>query len=152
MTMEQFMHGVSIVDGRVTERSLRYNEIVTAIKVPTPAAGTKQAYFRIADRTAIDFPLASAAVVAKLNGTTVSSAKIVLGHVATHPIRATSAESYLAGKQLTEAVIAETAQKALDGATPLTHESVGANGIGQSNKFRTYILAGAVTNALRSLS
>jgi xanthine dehydrogenase YagS FAD-binding subunit len=151
-TMEQFLPGVSIVDGRVTERSLRYNEIVTSINIPTPASGTKQAYFRITDRTAIDFPLASAAVVAKMNGSTVSSAKIVLGHVATHPIRAHSAESYLAGKQLTESVMAEAAQKALDGATPLTHQSVGAHGIGENNSFRTYILAGAVTNALRTLS
>jgi len=151
MTMEQFLPGVTTVDGRVKENSLRYNEIVTAINVPTPAAGTQQSYFRITDRTAIDFPLASAAVVAKFNGSTVSSVKIVLGHVATHPIRASSAESYLVGKQLTETVIAEAAQKALDGSTPLTHKSVGANGEGANNKFRTFILAGAVTNALRSL-
>jgi len=57
----------------------------------------------------------------------------------------------LSGKQLTEANIATAAQNAIAGATPLTHESLGANGLGQGNGFRTYILAGAVTNALRSL-
>jgi xanthine dehydrogenase YagS FAD-binding subunit len=151
LTMEQFLPGVSIVDGRVKENSLRYNEIVTQINIPTPAAGAQQAYFRIADRTAIDFPLASCAVVATFNGTNVASAKIVLGHVATKPIRASSAESFLSGKELTEANIATAAQNAIEGATPLTHESLGANGLGQGNGFRTYILAGAVTNALRSL-
>ncbi|MGA2199853.1 MAG: FAD binding domain-containing protein [Nitrososphaerales archaeon] len=151
MSMEQFLPGVSIVDGRVKENSLRFNEIVTSINVPTPASGTQQAYFRIADRTAIDFPLASAAVVVGFNGSTVSSAKIVLGHVATKPIRATSAESAIVGQQLTETVIANAAQKAFAGATPLTHGSLGANGTGQGNAFRTYIGQGAVMNALRSL-
>jgi len=151
-TMEQFLPGVSIVDGRVKENNLRYNEIITQINIPVPPAGAEQAYFRIADRTAIDFPLASASVVATFNGSTVASAKIVLGHVATHPIHATTAESYLAGQQLTEDVIATAAQKASnDNAQPLTHESIGAQGAGPGNAFRQFILAGAVTNALRSL-
>jgi xanthine dehydrogenase YagS FAD-binding subunit len=151
MTMEQFLPGVSIVDGRVKENSLRYNEIITQINVPTPASGSQSSYFRIADRTAIDFPLASCAVVANFNGSTVSSSKVILGHVATHPIEAHSVESAINGQQLTEAVIATAAQKALEGSTPLTHESVGAQGAGQGNAFRQYILSGAVTNALRSL-
>jgi xanthine dehydrogenase YagS FAD-binding subunit len=152
LTMEQFLPGVSIVDGRVKENSLRYNEIITQINIPTPASGTQQSYFRIADRTAIDFPLASVAVVAAFNGSTVSSSKIVLGHVATHPIRAHSAESAINGQQLTESVIATAAQKVLDGSVPLTHESIGAHGTGPGNAFRQYILSGAVTNALRMLS
>jgi len=151
LTMEQFLPGVSIVDGRVKENSLRYNEIVTQINVPTPASGTEQSYFRVADRTGIDFPLASVAVAAQFSGSTVSSSKIVLGHVATHPIRATSAESAISGQQLTESVIATAAQNAFSSATPLTHLSVGAPGVGQSNAFRTYIGQGAVVNALRSL-
>jgi len=151
LTMEQFLPGVSIVDGRVKENSLRYNEIITQINVPTPASGTEQSYFRIADRTAIDFPLASCAVVAQFSGSTVSSSKIILGHVATHPLRAGSAESAINGQQLTETVIANAANAVIDGSTPLTHESVGANGVGQGNAFRQYILQGALKNALRSL-
>ncbi len=152
LTMEQFLPGVSIVDGRVKENSLRYNEIVTQINIPTPTSGTQQAYFRITDRTAIDFPMASVAVVATFNGSTVSSSKIVLGHVATHPIRAHSAESAINGQQLTESVIATAAQKAFAGAVPLTHVSISVTGAGQGNGFRTYIGQGAVINALRSLA
>jgi len=76
VTMDQFLPGVSIVDGRVKENSLRYNEIVTQINVPTPAAGSLSAYFRMADRTAIDFPLASAAVVVGVNGSTITNATL----------------------------------------------------------------------------
>jgi len=150
-TMEQFLPGVSIVDGRVKENSLRFNEIVTQINVPAPASGSQSAYFRIADRTAIDFPLASCAVSATFNGNTPSNAKIVLGHVATKPIRSIAVEAAINGQTLNEATIANAAAKAIEGATPLTHESIGANGLGQGNGFRTFILAGAVTNALRSL-
>jgi len=155
LTMEQFLPGVTIVDGRVKENSLRYNEIITAINIPMPASGTQSSYFRIADRTAIDFPLAAAAVVAQFNGSTVSSSKVVLGHVATKPLRAGSVESAINGQTLSESVIAAAAAHATDGATPLTHLSVGANGTNSqeasNNAFRQYILTGAVTNALRAL-
>jgi len=155
LTMEQFLPGVTIVDGRVKENSLRYNEIITSINVPALAAGTESSYFRIADRTAIDFPLASAAVVAQFSGSTVSSSKVVLGHVATKPLRASSVESAINGQTLTESVISSAAQHAIDGSTPLSHLSVGANGNNQNesanNAFRQYILQGAVKNALRSL-
>ena len=94
-------------------------------------------------------------MVAQFSGSTVSSSKVVLGHVATHPIRAGSVESAINGKTLTESVIGAAAAHATDGSSPLTHLAVGANGNNQNesgnNKFRQYILVGAVTNALRSL-
>jgi xanthine dehydrogenase YagS FAD-binding subunit len=142
--IEQFMPGTSIVDGRVKENILHYNEIVTQIHVPTPAAGSRSAFFKAADRTAIDFALASCAVSATFSGSTVSNAKVVLGAVAGKPLRASSAESYLSGKQLTEDVIAQAATNALSGATPLSY--------GTGNQFRVYIAEGVVKKALRSLS
>jgi len=156
-TMDQFIPGVSIVDGRVKENTLQYNEIVTSINVPPPAAGTKSAFFRVVDRDAIDFPFASVAVAATFSGSNVATVNLVLGHVATHPLRATSAQSYLVGKSLTEDVIAGAADQALAGATPLTHSAVGAYGTqdGHStpgNAFRVYIAKGAVINALRLLN
>ena len=155
-TMDQFLPGVSIVDGRVKENSLRYNEIITQINVPAPASGTLSTFFRMTDRGAVDFPFASAAVVAETNGSTISSARVVLGHVVTKPLRAHSAESYLAGKSLplSEAVITQAAQNALSGATPLTHPSTSAAGpsFGQGNGFRVFIAQGVVKNALRALN
>jgi len=153
-TMDQFIPGVSVVDGRVKENTLHYNEFVTQISVPVPAAGTKSAFFRVAERDAIDFPFADAAVSATFNGSNVATVSLVLGHVGTKPIRASAAQSYLVGKSLTEDVIAAAADQALSGATPLTHPSVGAHGEQQGtpgNAFRVYVAKGAVINALRMI-
>jgi xanthine dehydrogenase YagS FAD-binding subunit len=154
MSMDQFMPGVTIVDGRVKENSLAYNQIITQINVPTPASGTLSTFFRMTDRAAIDFPLASAAVVAQTSGSTITSARVVLGHVANKPLRAHSAESYLVNQTLplSESVIAQAAQNALSGATPLTHPNISAANTGQGNGFRVYIAEGVVKNALRALS
>ena len=156
-TMDQFIPGVSIVDGRVKENTLHYNEFVTQINVPVPASGTKSAFFRVTDRDAIDFPFASVAVAATFNGSNVATMSMVLGHVATKPLRVPAAQSYLVGKSLTEDVIASAADQALSGATPLTHSAVGAFGTqdGHStpgNAFRVYVAKGAVINALRLLN
>ncbi|MDG6901386.1 MAG: xanthine dehydrogenase family protein subunit M [Nitrososphaerota archaeon] len=142
--IEQFMPGTSIVDGRVKENILRYNEIITQVHIPSPPSGSRSAFFKVSDRTAIDFALASCAVSATFSGSTVSSARVVLGAVAEKPLRASSAEQYLSGKQLTEDVIAQAASTALTGATPLTY--------GTGNQFRVFIAEGAVKKALRSLS
>jgi len=146
LTMDQFMPGISIVDGHVKENSLRYNEIITQIHLPAPASGSRSAFYKVSDRTAIDFALASCAVSATFNGSTVSSAKVVLGAVAEKPIRATAAESYLSGQTVpfNDQVLSNAATKALSGATPLT--------VGAGNSFRVFIAQGAVKNALRGLS
>jgi len=155
ISMDQFIPGVTIVDGRVKENTLHYNDVLTSISVPVPAAGTKSAFFRVVDRNAIDFPFASVAVSATFNGSSVSKASVVLGHVGTKPIRAHDAESYLAGKSVTdESAISAAADKALAPAVPLTHPSVGAHGVQQGtpgNAFRVYVAKGAVINALRLL-
>ena len=142
-SMDQFMPGITVVDGRIKENCLRYNEILTQVHIPAPASNSASAFYKVSDRGAIDFALASCAVNVTFNGTSVSSAKVVLGGVAEKPIRATAAESYLSGQQLTEAVISEAATKALSGATPLT--------TGTGNAFRVYIAQGAVAKALRAL-
>ncbi len=142
-SMDSFMPGVTIVDGRVKENSLRYNEIVTSINVPAPASGSVSAFYKASDRNAIDFALANCAVSATLSGTTASNVRLVLGGVANKPIRATAAESYLNGQQLNASVISAAATKALSGATPLT--------TGTGNAFRVYIAQGVVQKALSSL-
>lgn len=144
VTMDQLIPGVSVVDGRVKQNSLRYNEIVTEFHIPTPASGTKSAYHKVRDRGSVDFALASAAVSATFNGSNVSKVSIVLGGVATTPHRASSAESYLVGNQLTESVITNAAQKALANAAPLT--------TGTTNNFRVYLAQGAVKQALRAIA
>ncbi len=146
ISMDQLMPGVSIVDGRVTEISLHYNEILTEIHIPMPASGTQSTFYKLADRGGIDFALASAAVAVTTNGSSISSAKVVLGGVANKPLRAHSAESSLVGQTLplSASAIAQAAQNAVAGATPLT------TGIG--NSFKLQQVVATVTKALTNLS
>jgi len=146
VSMDQLMPGITIVDGRVTELSLHFNEILTEIHIPAPASGTQSAFYKVADRGGIDFALASAAVVVTTNGSTVSGAKVYLGGVANTPHQAKSAESALVGQALplSDSAIASAAQSAVSGATPLT--------LGVGNAYKVQLAVGAVKKALAMLS
>ncbi len=143
MSIDQLLPGINIVDGHVKENVAHYNEILTEIHVPAPSLGTRSAYYKVRPRETWDFGLASAAVAAKFDGNTISHARIVLGSVDVKPHRAISAEQLLVGRQLTEDNIAQTAEKALEEATPLT--------FGTGNAFRIELAKGAVKKALRRL-
>jgi len=144
LTMDQFMPGTTIVDGRVKENSLRYNEIITQVHMPMPASGSMSAFFKVSERGSYDFAMASCAVSATISGGTLSNTRVVLGGVAEKPLRASGAESYLNGQQLSDSVIAQAATNALSGATPLTN--------GTGNQFRVFLAQGAVKGALRALT
>jgi len=99
------------------EIALLPNEILTEIVVPHE--GTKNATYEVRQKQALDWPLAAASVALKMKGSTVSSAKIVLGHVAPTPWEATQAEQALAGKAVTPESAEEAAKAALVDAKPL---------------------------------
>jgi xanthine dehydrogenase YagS FAD-binding subunit len=101
------------------EYDLKPNEILTDILVP-PTKGTKMAIYEVRQREALDYPLAAAAVVLRLDGKTVKSARVVLGHVAPVPWPAPEAEAVLVGKTISEAVADEAGKAAVSKATPLS--------------------------------
>jgi len=101
------------------EYDLKPNEILTDILVP-PAGGAKMAVYEVRQREALDWPLAAAAVLLKLDGKTVKSARVVLGHVAPVPWPSPEAEKTLAGKTVSEAVADEAGKAAVSSATPLS--------------------------------
>ena len=106
------------------ENVLKDGEIVSEVQVPSPAAGAKSAYMKFKERESLDFAMASAAVSIEFAGDkTVANANVVLGGVATIPWRAKDAEAYLKGKKLDDAVIAQAAVLALNGAAPLEHNA-----------------------------
>src|SRR5947207_15591830 len=82
--------------------------------------GTKSATYEVRQKEALDWPLATASVALKMKGSTVSSAHIVLGHVAPTPWVATQAEQALAGKAVTPESAEEAAKAALADAKPLS--------------------------------
>jgi xanthine dehydrogenase YagS FAD-binding subunit len=100
------------------EIALLPNEILTEIIVPHD--GTKNATYEVRQKQALDWPLASASVALKMKGSTVSSAKIVLGHVAPTPWEATQAGQALAGKAVTTESAEEAAKAAVAAAKPLS--------------------------------
>jgi len=101
------------------EYDLKPNEILTDILVP-PAGGAKMAVYEVRQKEALDWPLAAAAVVLNLDGKTVKSARVVLGHVAPVPWSSPEAEQALAGKAVSDAVAEAAGKAALAGAAPLS--------------------------------
>jgi xanthine dehydrogenase YagS FAD-binding subunit len=101
------------------EIALQPGEILTEILVPR-GAGIRNATYEIRQKTALDWPLATASIALKMKGKTVEEARVVLGHVAPTPWRAEAAERVLAGKELTPALAAEAAKAATEGAKPLS--------------------------------
>jgi xanthine dehydrogenase YagS FAD-binding subunit len=117
--------------------SLDADEIITEIQVPTPAAGTKSAYLKFAFRKAIDFPLASAAVVVTQASGTVSAASIVLGGVFNSPKVATAAQDSIKGKAIDATTADAAGTAATTGATTLP-----------KNKYKVQIIKTMVKRAL----
>jgi xanthine dehydrogenase YagS FAD-binding subunit len=83
----------------------------------------KIAHYEIRQKQAFDWPLAVAAVGLSMNGTSVQSARVVVGYVAPIPWRSAEAERALAGKSITEDVAKTAADAALQGAKPLSHNA-----------------------------
>jgi xanthine dehydrogenase YagS FAD-binding subunit len=117
------------------EIALLPNELVTEIVLP--AADTHSATYEVRQKEALDWPLAAASVVLNMAGDTVSSARIVLGHVAPTPWVAVEAQMAVAGKAVTQAVAAEVGKAALEGATPLSQ-----------NRYKVQLARVAVKRAL----
>jgi len=100
------------------EIALLPNEILTEIIVPHE--GSRNATYEVRQKQALDWPLAAASVALKMKGSTVSSARIVLGHVAPTPWAAAQAEQALAGKAVTPENAEEAAKAAVADAKPLS--------------------------------
>jgi len=101
------------------EIDLHPNEIVTEIVIPS-AASQKNATYEIREKQALDWPLATASVALKMNGSQITGARIVLGHVAPIPWTASAAERSLIGKSIDESSAQAAAGEAVQGAQPLS--------------------------------
>jgi xanthine dehydrogenase YagS FAD-binding subunit len=105
-----------------TEHALRPGEIVTDVLVPHPGE-VKMAVYEVRQKEALDWPLAAAAVVLKLDGGQVQSARAVLGHVAPVPWPSPDAEGVLKGKSVDEDIAWQAGKAALAQATPLSRNA-----------------------------
>ncbi len=102
------------------ELTLEPNEILTEILVPA-GGGAASATYEVRQRQLLDWPLATASVLLKMNGRSIESARVVMGHVAPMPWRSPEAEKELQGKTVSEDVAAAAGKAALAMATPLSN-------------------------------
>ncbi len=121
------------------------DEILTEIVVPG-GNGMRATYRKVRRRGTIDFPILGVAVAVDVDGGgECTSARIVLGAIASAPVRASEAEEFLAGKRLSDEVIEETARLAGKAARPQDNTDL-------NSRYRKRMVPVEVGRALRSLA
>jgi xanthine dehydrogenase YagS FAD-binding subunit len=101
------------------ENTLGPDEILTEIRVPAPARGSRAVYFKQGEKESQDWPIAEVVVILERDGDQCRRASIVLGAAAPVPHRAKEAEAAVVGKKIDEALARQAAKAAMDGAEPL---------------------------------
>ena len=104
------------------EHDLKPDEIVTEIVLP-PASGLKPAHYEIRQKDTFDWPLATAAVVFQMSGSTVQSARVVMGYVAPMPWLSEEAAQVITGKSISEETAKAAADAAVQAAKPLSQNA-----------------------------
>jgi xanthine dehydrogenase YagS FAD-binding subunit len=104
------------------EHNLQPYELVTEVSLP-PAKYASAAHYEIRHRQAFDWPLAVAAVVLRMNGRHVQSARIVMGQVAPVPWLAQEAAQALTGKIVSAETAKLAAAAAVRNAKPLSQNA-----------------------------
>lgn len=119
------------------ETALGPGELVRAIQVTLPRAGTRSSYVKAKDRSAFAFALVSAAAAIRVTRGVVQEVRIALGGVARAPWRARRAEARLVGRRLTASMAREAAELEMEAARPL-----------RANGFKKALAVNVLTQAL----
>jgi xanthine dehydrogenase FAD-binding subunit len=80
-------------------------ELVTAVELPLPTAGSVSEFFKFGTRPALDIAMISIGLGALRDGRTLRNVRVAFGAVAPTPIRAPQTEAALEGKTLDDAAI-----------------------------------------------
>ncbi|MPZ42679.1 MAG: xanthine dehydrogenase family protein subunit M [Betaproteobacteria bacterium] len=127
-------------DERRVETILGAREVVTAVRVPRPAAGFRSIYLKAMDRAVWAFATVSVAAAARVEAGRFEDLRLVLGGVAAVPWPVEDAFRSLQGAQPDEAAIAQAARDALAGAEPL-----------RMNGYKVPLAEGLIRRALHAL-
>jgi len=103
----------------VRKTVMQPDEMLVDISFPALKESQRGTFIKLALRRAQAISLVDAALVLDIEADTVRTATITLGSVAPTIIHATEAEQYLAGKSLTDEVIAEAARLAMNASKPI---------------------------------
>jgi CO/xanthine dehydrogenase FAD-binding subunit len=89
-------------DDGIKHTVLEPGEMVTAIQLPAGNETSHSAFIKVSMRKGIDFAMASIAAVVNANGKGVSSARLVIGSIASRPIMLEKASQVILESGLTE--------------------------------------------------
>jgi carbon-monoxide dehydrogenase medium subunit len=103
----------------VRKTVMQPDEMLVDISFPAMKSSARGTFLKLALRRAQAISIIDVAVILDLQVDTVKSAAIALGAVAPTIIRAPEAESYLAGKRLTDEVLEEAARLTMNACKPI---------------------------------
>lgn len=112
MTMEEMYAGFgkSAVD--------HSRELVSKISIPLPNGHEASSFVRLELRKSLSLPMLNCAAMVHYENNKVIWARLTMAPVGVGPVRAMAAEAYLTGKELSDAVIEQAGQLALENANP----------------------------------
>ncbi|MCB2147695.1 MAG: xanthine dehydrogenase family protein subunit M [Deltaproteobacteria bacterium] len=113
MALDQFFQGPGLT-------ALKPGEIVTAIRVPPPAAGSGTAYHSLSQRGKLDCSAVGVGTLVVLKADRCKDARIIVGACAPVPMRTQAAEKMLIGKKMTDTLIRQAARTASEETSPIT--------------------------------
>ena len=113
LPLEQFFKGPG-------SNALEKGEILTAVHVPVPDAGSGVSYQHISARGKVDISAVCVGVMVHMEKNECRDVRIFLGSVAPIPMRAAAAEAVVKGQALTEEIIEKAGVAASDEAKPIT--------------------------------
>ncbi len=119
------------------------NEILVEVIVP-PLGERRAGYRKLRRRGSIDFPILGVAAVLEIDGDVCTDARLVLGAVASAPVRVTAAEDLLTGRALDANVIQEAAELAGKAVRPMSNTDL-------TSRYRKKMVPVFVRRLLRDL-
>ena len=98
--------------------AIERGEILAAVRVPIPSAGSRHAFVELARRYH-DFPICAVAVQCQLEGRTIRAPHIALAGVGPHAVRAAGAEALLEGETPGDELFRAAADRVAEEISPL---------------------------------
>ncbi len=99
---------------------LQAGELLTRITVPLPNEGELLRLFKVSRRLDLDISSFTAAIRMRLDGNTITEAALAFGAVGPTVLRARNTESFLVGREFSEATMLEAGELAVAEVTPIS--------------------------------
>jgi CO/xanthine dehydrogenase FAD-binding subunit len=129
---------------------LRPDEMLVEVRIPPSRQGAAGAYEKLRVREGMDFPMAGAAVMVKMNRSgTIEQVKMVLGAVGSSPTEVPKVSGLLEGQKLTDVLLQEVSREVMDTAHPVGNLAMDA---GYRRKMAGVLAKRALRRALASVS